>query len=350
MCYCLVMEKIINKFIKDVEIYDDALDNLNKKIEENFINSKILFVVDFLTYQKNYLRFEEIKKCSLNSIIIKVFYNFKKAEKEYKLLLDETVSLVVGIGDFNAVNFTKEFAIKNNINFALVSINNLKCEIFAKKSANLSQKTEISPIFILINKQTVTNKILFDLTTNLYKYNYILFDDKFNEIKKDYINIILGITKENIVNKIIAFGLILNKFNITYFLNSNNDFKNLLNTQLLIITYKNLFLNMNKNNLTKINSLNFLTRNEIFSYINFDEKFLRFYLLASKNILLTKAVNLFNLNLKLINNLKQIDIFTFYKYSKYLKVDNSKSEKLNIDFLENLKYFKMFNNVYKIFA
>ena len=107
---------------------------------------------------------------------------------------------------------------------------------------------------------------------------------------------------------------------------------------------------MNKNNLTKINSLNLLTRNEIFSYKNFDEKFLRFYLLASKNILLTKAENLFNLNLKLINNLKQIDIFTFYRYSKYLKVGNSKSEKLNIDFLENLKYFKMFNNVYKIFA
>ncbi len=344
------MEKILCKEIKKVELKKEPLTVLNSFIEENFVNSQVVFVVDFLTYQKEYLLLEELKKCSLNNVIIKVLYSTKKTENELTKMIDETYSLVVGIGEIFALKFVKNFAIKNNINYAFVCLNSPKCEIFSNFYEEFDNFNNITPTFVLIEEIFITNKIMLDLSLNIYKYSYILLEEKYENVHNDYLKIITDINRENILAKLVEFGLILNRNKINFFINEKDDFKGFINSQILTYTYKNLFLNINRNNLIKINSLIFNNKNQIFEYEHFSVKFNRFMLLINKNYYIDKINDVININKVLLQNLKTIDIFSFYLYCKNYNFYYKKKQNINVPFLDKMKYFKIFNNAYKIFA
>ena len=318
------MEKRLNKYIKKVLIKDDCFSEINSLIEENFVNSRVLFVVDFYTYQTHYLKLLELQKCSLNSVEIKVIYNEKKSEKKLENLLNETYSMIVGIGGFNVLKFTKNFAIKNNINYAFVNLYSLKCEIFTDFLSNFDCFNQNSPIFVLINKQNVTHKILFDLSVNLYKYSYVLFENFTLEFKKNYIDIISNINAENIYEKVVACGLLFNQNNIKFIV---------------------------KNNLYLIDRLNFDNKKSLNNYINFDVKFNKFYLLANKYYLLNKINKILEMNATILFKLKCLDIYAFYTYCKTCdKIKFKNIFNFNNTILDKMKYFEIFESVNKFYA
>lgn len=346
------MEKRLNKYIKKVLIKDDCFSEINNLIEENFVNSRVVFVVDFYTYQTYYYKLLELQKCSLNSVEIKVIYSEKKSEKKLENLLNETYSMIVGIGGFNVLKFTKNFAIKNNINYAIINLYSLKCEIFTDFLSNFDYFNPNSPIFVLINKQKVTHKLLFDLSVNLYKYSYVLFENYTLEFKKNYIDIITNINAENIYEKVVACGLLFNQNNIKFIVKNNyNDFNNFIYSQVYLLINRNILKKINKNNLCLIDMLNFNSKKSLNNYINFDVKFNKFYLLAKKYYLLNKINKILEMNATILFKLKCLDIYAFYTYCKTCdKIKFKNIFNFNNTILDKMKYFEIFESVNKFYA
>lgn len=346
------MEKRLNKYIKKVLIKDDCFSEINSLIEENFVNTKVIFVVDFYTYQTHYLKLLELQKCSLNSVEIKVIYNEKKLENELLNLLNETYSMIVGIGGFNVLKFTKNFAIKTNINYAFVNLFSLKCEIFTDFLAYFDSFNQNSPIFVLVNKQNLTHKILFDLSVNLYKYSYVLFENYTLEFKKNYLDILTNINAENIYEKVVACGLLFYQNNIKFIVKNNyNDFNNFIYSQVYLLINKNILKKINSNNLYLIDKLNFSDKNSLNNYINFDVKFNKFYLLANKYYLLNKINKILEINASVLYKLKCLDIYSFYTYCKTCdKIKFKNIFNFNNTILNKMQYFEIFESVNKFCA
>jgi len=345
------MEKILNTKLKNVFIEEDCLDKLNNLIEQNFVNSQVLILVDFFVYKNYYFKLEELKKCSLNNIKYCVVYNYKKTKLELDAFIDETFSLIVGMGSFDIIKFTQSYAIKNNINYAFVNLYNLKSEIFCNFLSNSNNFNIILPTFVLINKLKLTKEEQFNMRLNIYKYTYLLFDNQ--QFFSYYLKIISNLRENNLYEKTVALGLVLNKFNLNFFVkNSYNEFKNFIFNQSLLLIYKNIFKNLNINNLLKINSLG-LNIQEFFNYKNFNFNYNKFYLLTNKNSFLERINTINDINEKIIIDLKQ-KFLPFLYYNCNIKENfnilNIKKANIYVDFLTNMKYFSIFDKVLKMFA
>lgn len=348
------MERMLNKEIKEIQISESCLDNLNKMIETYVVNCRVLFIVDFLTLKKYSNKLEEIKKCSLNNIEIKVLYNNKVCENEINNFLDESFALIVGIGDFSTLKFVNMYAIKNNINFALVNLFSLKCEIFTNFLSNFNEKDKNFPIFVLINKIYLNDEEKFNMFLNIFKYNYILFESENLELKTKYKDILSCLNSSNITEKLVEVGKILKEYNVNFFVkNCFNEFKNFLYSQCLLLIYKNILKKINLNNLDKIKAIKLNKSADFFEYLNFDFKFNKYYLILNKESLLDKIEELINLNKNLIQFLKNINFPIFYKnclLNKKFSLRKLKKEDFNATFLNKMKYFEIFNNSFKLFA
>lgn len=346
------MEKIINKYIKKIEVTKNCLDKLNNFIEEKCVNSKVLLIVDFLTIKNNFLKLEEIKKCSLNHIEVFVLKNLDISQiYNIEKILNETYDLIVGIGEFKTIKFVENLAIKNKISYAVVNLFQLKCEIFYN-SLNINKY--FPPFFVLIEQIVLNDDCLFDLYCNFFKYSFIILENKlqnnlFLSFLNEYRKILNSLDEDNIYKKIIALGLILNKYNINYLTNNfiiNNDFNELILANILNICYKNIFTNLNKNNLqfSRVYKNNLQTKLS-FSDFNFD--FYTFYLLSIKNDIINYCNNFDEVLNVFYNKLKTISIKKYYKLCKKINVNNLyinlvKNLNKNI-FLKRMEFFEIFN-------
>lgn len=347
------MEKKINKFIKKVEIKENCLNELNKFIEEKCVNSGVLFVVDFITYKNYYKKLEEIQKCSLNHIEIFVLKNLCETQFiELQGKINETYDLIVGIGEFFTLKFVETFAIKNNISYAFVNLFLLKSEIFC----NINYISNyFPPFFILVEDIKLEKENVFDLYCNIFKYSYLLLESKFEtnsevlSFLNEYSLIINNINEKNIYEKVIALGLILNKYNIKYLTNikfCEKEINYLIYSNILSLCYKNIFSFMNKNNLyfSRIYKTNSNLKS---SYNNFDFDFHKYNLLSIKNNIVIQCNNYEILFKNFFELLKNISIEKCYKISKTLKLNNLYKnfiKNLNDDiFLKRMQYFEIFN-------
>lgn len=349
------MEKILNKYIKDIEIKENCLEKLNEKIEKYYINSRVLFIVDFLSYQNNYAMFKQIKNCSLNNVTVKVLYSKEKCEKEIYNLLNETFSLIVGIGDFFTLMFVKNFAIKNNINFALCNLFDLKCEIITNFLCDFNANSSIEPTFILINKNFyLENKQeIFYCLTNIFKYSYIMLSEN-DLLKADYLFLASNVNEDNILEKVVAMGLLLKKYNIHFFLKDNyNDFLNYIYSNIYMLIIKNIIKKISTKNLYKIELQDIVNFTELKNYKNFDETYFKNYLLLNKNYLLDLVNNIILLNKRTNCYLKKRHFSQFYsnlKKQNLISLKNIKFNDFKDEFLTRLQYFEIFYNTKKLFA
>lgn len=353
------MEKKINNFIKRIEISENPLDKLNELIEEKCVNSSVLIICDFLTIKHNQDKLEKLKQSSINNIIIKVINSCelnKKSENKISLILNETYDLIVGIGEYTLLKFVQKFAIKTNISYAFVNLFNLKSEIFSNNLTSFIENNKFfPPFFVLIKNYKYTNEEIFNAKLNIFKYYYLFFEYNVNILKMEnvknflleYKNILSSLNNDNIINSLISLGLILNKFKIHFFINSNfyiNEFNAFLNSTVLILIYQTIFSKITSNNLY----FSRIYKNgieEIEKFENFDLDFNKFYLLSVKNNAIKIAKNLRLCFVNFCDNLKNTSIESFYKNSRYINsneilesVKNNKDE-LFLKFLENFEIF-----------
>ena len=338
------MNKKLNKYIKEIEICENIIPNLNKKIEKYFVNCSVLLFIDYLTYQKYESEILQLKHCSLNNIEIKVLFN-----KEIDFKINETFSLVVGVGGNDINETAKNFAIKNNICYGLVCLNGLKCEVLCKNNQNLG--TFYSALFVFIDKSVENDE--FKLKCNIYKYaylfleNYLFKEDNLEKFIVSYMKIINNLNKNNLVKSVIGLGVLLNKFNIKFFNGNYDEFNKFALSENLILIYENIFKNLNKNNLY-LNRLNNLNFEELKEYNNFDYKFNKFYLLCIKSSVLFKIEKIKKLFVLLLKDIKTTNIKLFYKKRESLKNINFVEEIFNNKetlFLKKMQNFKAFSVV-----
>lgn len=353
------MEKKINNFIKKVEVLENPLDKLNEFIEEFCVNSSVLLVCDFLTIKKYAEKLDEIKQKSLNNIVIKAISSHEQTEAgEQKLteVINETFNLVVGIGEFNTLKFVEIFTIKNNISYAFVNLFDLKCEIFCKNNAKFCQNLKYyPPYFILVNQIKYTKEQIYFAKLNIFKYYYLFLEYSINIVKNlklkgfliEYKKILFSLKNENIINSIISLGLILNKYNIQFFIKSNflqNDFNYFLSSTFLILIYSSVFSKITSNNLY-FSRIYKNGKEELSSFENFNFDFNKFYILSVKNKILLNTNILKMCFLSFCENLKSTSFECFYKNSKYINsgkiinlIKNNKEE-LFLNFLQNFEIF-----------
>ena len=353
------MDKKKNHFIKRVEKLKDPLDKLNNIIEEKCVNSSVLIVCDFLTLKHYEVKLKEIETSSVNNIVIKVL-NFNEFNEygvnKIKEILNETFDLIVGIGDFSLLKFVESFAIKTNISYAFVNMFELKSELFCKNLSFFYQKEQyFPPYFILIKELEYTKSEIFRAKLNLFKYYYLFLEYYINVVKqqnlkeflKEYKNLLFNINDENIISSIISLGLILNKFDIQYFIKFNlkiNDFEYFLCSTLLIMVYESIFLKITINNLTFSRTYKNSVK-KILDFQRFDFDFYKFYLLSVKNNIKKITLSLKKCFYNFCESLKNTCIKSFYEYSKIIdevsildKVKNNKSE-LFLSFLDKFEIF-----------
>lgn len=351
------MEKKKNLYLKKIEIVENCLDKLNSYIEEKSVNNSVMVVVDFLTYKNNFSKLEEIKKCSLNNIIIKVL-NFNEIKnKNYSTLekeLNETFDLIVGIGDFNLLIASQDFAIKNNISYFLVNLYLLKSEIFSQKYINYEKKLEFYPPFcVLIEKIQVNKSEMFKLKLNIYKYFYLFLEynlsvrkeESLKEFLIEYTKILKNINKNNIINKVVSLGLILNKYNINFFIENKKEFENFISSEILIFLYQTIFKKINKNCLyfSRVYKNSF---QKIIEFKNFDFEYNKFYLLSFKDYFLDNINKLNLMYLCFLRDLKLQSFNDFYLLSKNIDIKNIIFKVINSKndlFLKKMENFEIFN-------
>lgn len=355
------MEKIKNKITKNIEIVDDVFLNLNKNIEGICVNSRVLFVVDFYTYKNYKVQLEEVKTCSLNQINICVIDNFNLAKNEEKIerILNEAFHLIVGFGNFFTLKFIQGYAIKNNILYSFVCLNGLKSEIFCDFLLNISQKIAFyPPLFVKINKKMLSKNLKFYLYSNIYKYIYLFIENLFFDRQQENINnfllsyqkILKDVNDENLIDKTIALGLLLNKYRITFFCENvneiNNDFQCLVKVQFLLVCYRNILQKINRNSLF-ISRPKIVNNQRLYSKINFEIlTYERRFLLLKKREFIYQINSLLKCEYKMLEKLKDVSFKSFcdnvnrinpYKVLKSLK-ENSKDL-----FLQKSEYFEIFN-------
>lgn len=351
------MEKKINRTIKKIEILENPLKNLTNYIEEVCINSSVLIVCDFSSFKNCKIILEELKHTTINNIVIRVLnfneYNLKGGNKLDEVF-NETFGLIVGVGEFGLLKFVENYAVLRHILYSFVCLNNIKSEIFVK-NIDIKKDLYYPPIFVLIQNKQLNTKEIFFLKLNIFKYYYLFLEYQVNINKNNDIKLFLNYYKEilsnlsngNIVNSIVSLGLILNKYNINYFVNINksqNDFKNFLNSTYVITIYNLIFNKINKNNLyfSRIYKNN---NDKISTFINMDFDYIKFYLLSIKNNIENICKNLINCFYKFCEILKNDDFATFYNCSRFLIDDKMENIKKNKDtlFLGFLDKFAIFN-------
>jgi len=327
-------------------------------IEEVCVNCSILFLVDFLTYKNYKNKLDELKKSSVNNIEVFVVYNFsQKTIEKLENKINETYNLVVGIGEFYTLKFAQYFAIKSNIMYAFVNLNILKSELFCKYNQNFSLiNCYYPPHFVLIEDISLCKQQIFDLYCNVFKFAYIIIEynlqneneNLFNFLK-EYKIILNELIEKNILKSVVALGLILNKYNIEFYLNKQNfssEFSEFINSHILGLSYKCIFKVLNENNLyfsryyKKDNSV-------INSYENFDFNFYKFYLISKKKNILKILKNYEVLFENFYNKLKNLSIEKYYNITKNFNVKKILN-KLSSDasgslFLKKMQFFELFN-------
>jgi len=358
MWYCERMEKKINNFIKKIEILESPLDKLNELIEEKCINSSVLIICDFLTIKNYKTKLQEIESTSVNNITIKVLSANQLNEQGENIInevINETYDLIVGIGEFCLLKFVENFAIKTNITYGLVNLFELKCEIFCNNiSINYENDKYFPPFFVLINKIKYSKEEIFNAKLNIFKYYYLFLEYNLHIIKNDnlknflliYKDILSSLNDENIINNLIALGLILNKFSIKYFIKNSslNEFENFLCSTCVISIYQSIFVKINNNNLYFSRRYK-NDKNKIFEFTNFNFDFNKFYLLSMKNNICKITMNLKKCFLNFSESLKQTSIEYFYYKSKFINskkifnlIKNNK-DTLFLNFLDNFEIF-----------
>lgn len=352
------MERKLNSFIKKVEIYNNCLDKLNTLIEEKCINSGVLLVIDFITYKTYFKKLEEIKKCSLNHIEIFVLSNLNiENYNKIKKLINETYDLIVGIGEFSTLKFAENFAIKNNISYAFVNLFNLKSELFCKNFVENDDKIlYFSPFFVLIEKNELKENQIFEMHCNIFKYSYLILEYNLNLKKeenlegflKNYNLILNDLNNDNVLEKAIALGLLLNKYKINFISHNKlkNEFNEFIIVHLLNIIYNKIFVNVNKYNLYfsrqyKNNKVS------LYNFSNFDFDFNKYYLLSIKEKIINLTNNFNYLYKNFYEKLKQISIKKCYELSKTININLLFKNILiasNEDlFLKKMGNFELFN-------
>jgi len=352
------MEKKINKFIKRIEILENPLFKLNEFIEEKCINSSVLILCDYLTYKNYKQELLNLEKQSVNNIVLKVLNNNElKLEGEAKLnkILNETFSLIVGIGEFTLLKFVENFAIKTNISYAFVNLFLLKSELFCQNLLYFYNKTQyFPPHFVLINKKEYSNEDIFNIKLNIFKYYYLFLEYGVNIQKQenlkgfllDYKKILSKLNDNNLINSLIALGLILNKYNINFFIQdyNKNEFYNFLCSTFLISIYQTIFSKISINNLYFSRIYKF-GKEKIINFQNFDFNFNKFYLMSIKTNINKISKTLNNCLINFCDNLKSTSLKSFYCYSNGINANNvidtikCNKKELFLSFLENFEIF-----------
>lgn len=352
------MEKKINNYIKKIEVTENPLKILNEMIEEVCVNSSVLLICDYLTIKKYQNELDELKQKSLNNIVIKVvnsYCNESDILENFQNEFNETFSLIVGVGGTYVLKLAENLAIKTNSCYAYVNLFLLKSEIFSGKNAIFCEKTKkYMPYFILINDFKYSKKDLYYGKINIFKYFYLFLEYNVNlnknvklkEFLESYKEILSNLNDDNIINSLISLGLILNKYDISFF-NKNlnyNEFFLFMQSVYLNFIYLNLFNKITSNNLyfsrTYKNSIQ-----KINNFNNFDFDFYEFYVISIK-----QKVNKIGKNLKLClcnfcDVLKNDSFELFYNNIKHIntnkifeEIKNNKDE-LFLGFLENFEIF-----------
>lgn len=350
------MEKKLNKKINDISIKKDAIKFLNSELEKYVLNSNVLIVVDFLTYKNYKTELESLVSCGLNNLIIKVLTT--SFEKNSEIYIDETFAFVCGIGENWLLEKTKNFAIKNNINYGLINLYVPKTSIFLPKMQDFNY---FPPCFLLFEEREYSLKEKFFILCDVSKYSYLLLESAFNFKNQnlsgfsDFYKIIisnllqtkfLGNSSENnnskiLIESLVEVGLLLQKFNINQNLCfEENEFCNFVSNFVLGLEYKNIFLNLNENNLVlarpKQDMLNLYEKLDIKFYkmflLNFKNKFLKniqMFLLFCEDILSLLKQNFFE---ELYRNVGHFDFCT---------------NKINYNntFLKKMCFFDVFDKV-----
>lgn len=363
------MEKKINKKIQTIILENDVLLKLNEVLEGFVLNCTVIVFVDFLTYKKNHAKLEELKSCALNNLVLKVV-KFGESVEKLDVNIDETCGFLVCVGEEWLLNLGQIFAIKNNINYGFVNLFSLKTSIFLKKNDIFQY---FPPSFMLVEKNNLDLKQKFSMLCEIFSYSYLLLENIFNFENKelenfanDYLVVIKNLIRkgedlnvkiyrsnlkeigcEDLYDNFIAFGLLLQKYNINKkFINGENQFKNYIKTFILALSYKSIFLCLNNYNFEKT-QIKFLDDKEILNYNNFDFCFYRTFLLNFRNRFIKNLDDFLNFNLKLLDFLKE-SCFNEY-YLQIQNFSNLKMEKEYFDntFLKKMRYFNLFDLVLK---
>ncbi len=348
------MEKKINKKIQNVIIKKEALKLLNSELEKYVLNSNVLVVVDFLTYKNHKVELENLKSCGLNNLVIKVLVN--NFDDEFLKLIDETFSFVVGIGENWLLEKTKNFAIKNNINYGFVNLFLPKTTIFLKKTVNFCY---YPPCFVLIEEKKFSKQEQFFMLCDLFKYSFLIVESSFDfenknlfEFSKRYEEALTNICSSNfknfcensfdrfLIENLVGVGLLLQKYEIEKGLSSfENEFNNLASNFVLGYQYKNIFLKLNPCNLflERIQKLNL----NLFEYEKIDIKFYRIFLLNFKNKFLKNVELFLGLCFDLLSFLKQNFFEVFYQNSLTFDFEINKID-YDKTFLKKMSFFEIF--------
>lgn len=346
------MSKKINNEIKLISIEKNCISKLNKYIEKFVVNTKVYIFVDFLTFQTSKKQLEEIKRCSLNEvemIVANVNENFDK----FSNLIEETNHLVVGIGEIDILKKVRDFAIKNNTNYAFLCKKGLKTDIFVKKTPILDY---FPPYFVLIEEQKLTKKEEFLSCLSFFKFSYLFIESFLNyeneELKsfcEEYLKLIDFNKNINFQSKICELGKLLQKYEIKQELTDFScEFKNYIHSYYFVLLYKNIFCAMNRFNLTKTRVKNLtITPENYQNYVNFDFKYYKFYLMSLKERFFSNACKVLSFYEKQLVFLKQNFNREYYNLSRFSSLFSAKNYDFSQTFLDKMKNFEIFNKIYQ---
>lgn len=340
------MDKKINRYIKKIVIEKKILEKTNSLIEEFCINSTVLIFVDFYTFLKNKNQLDEIKARSLNNIkILPIYENSKMLEKIVDENIDETVCFVCGIGDFQCIEFAKNFCKKLKLMCGIVNLYPLKSEIFC----------DFSPAFVAIEDIEYSKKDYFYSLCNISKYIYLflensfLRENKYDDFLCEFKEIILNLENEKIAQSLLKLGLILNKYKLNFFVKNGriNDFQNIFYSESLLLFYKNFNDKIKIYNLqkSKIIGKNY-SENELEAYDNINFQIFKKFLISNKKNFSYEINSAFRFFYYIKNKLKKIDFEEYLKVSNYFDVEGAidviKKNKNEV-FIKNLENFELFN-------
>lgn len=353
------MDKKLNKNIEEILIDDNILEKLNKTLEKKVLNSNVIIFIDFLTMQKYEGQIENLKKVSLNNLIIKVI----KSEQDFlnsDINLDETYGFVVGIGESSLLLQTQNYAIENNINYGFVNLFLLKLCIFGVKTG---EKEFFPPNFILIEKNILLSKDKFLMLSDMFSYCYLNsesvldFENKrLKEFSGQFKNILAEmfscynkennfLSCENLYSNFISTGIIIQKYKVkTNLFASNNSFKNFIANFVILLCYKNIFSFINKNNLILTRPTS-LSDEEILNYDKIDFDFYKIFLLNFKQKFLDIEDASLKFYINLLNFLKNNFFEEFYNQTKNCHELDLSSINFDNTFLKKMSFFEIFNKM-----
>lgn len=175
------MKKKIFKTTQDVFIQKDLFKDLNGRIEKFCLNSKVLFFVEpyyYLKYNKEIL---ELKKYSLNFINVVIIKNYsEKFLNVVENYMDESVSLLLVLGEDNSFNFVKTLTIKNNTNTIFLSeklnCNTIFSRFFHKNAEKQLIFHETLPASCVIIKEQEEKSNLFLANMCSYFANLVFYE------------------------------------------------------------------------------------------------------------------------------------------------------------------------------